>query len=185
MDYARVFFMVVVALITWAAGIEAQSKSDTLDPLSPPAGQMLICKSLPVTPDDSADVVLQFMDGGESLGERKTTIAYDAAGTPLSLVLSTEGSTAPGQGMLHIIIIRFQPTAEGAHGTLDERQAGLMAPEVQDGDFKKSLPPGWNKTTPEEISRARDLAVDIWKRRCGKPVESGLRPANPSSDSIH
>ena len=184
MDYARVFFMVLVALITWAAGIEAQSKSDTLDPLSPPAGQMLICKSLPVTPDDSADVVLQFMDGGESLGERKTTIAYDAAGTPLSLVLSTEGSTAAGRGVLHLIIIRFQPTSDGAHGTLDEKQARTATPEIQNVDSKNSLPPGWNNTTPEEITRARDLALDFWRRRCSKRVESGLRPANPSSGTI-
>lgn len=181
---ARVFFLVLIQMATWVLSIEAQTKPDALGPLAQP-GQRLMCRYLPVTPADSADMILQFMDEAESLGERTTTLAYDARGAPLSMVLAAEGTTAEGKSVVHTLIIRFHPTAEGFHGTLYEEQVGTAPPQIQNLDTNKKLPPGWNKTTPEEIARGRALAVDFWRRRCPKPIGSGSGPANLSTDSVH
>jgi hypothetical protein len=180
MPSARIVAVALTILTACVPHVAAVS-NNRFDPLSPPAGQIMTCRAVQVSAEDSADVVLEFMDGGDAFGQRETRIAYKTSGTPVSLLVSAPESLVAGKRQVHIVIIQFVPTPQGAFGTLAEEKVELPKPRSD------ALPPGWNKASSADIERARSLALAFWKRRCKgemTPPVGANRSSNVPADGL-
>lgn len=170
MNNTKILCAVVGLLIAIATRAAAQ-ENKAFDPLSPSTGQMLMCRSIAVTPADSADRIFEFREGSDPLSRRETLVAYDSVGSALYLLLSAADTLAGWDSPLHYIAIRFQPKGEGTHARI-ALDLALRTSRVQPGDSAQRLPPGVREVSSEEITRARALAQDFWSRRCGRSGDS-------------
>lgn len=144
-----------------AGGAARAQAADTLDVLAPPRPVMM-CRSLPPTPEDSAAVVLQFLDGVERPHPRKSLVAFDSAGTPLYATIIAAQSTADGGHTVHGIGVRFFGADRGGTRVIASR-----GPRDSVATRADSV-----SLTDAEVARARDLAVWFWNRRCGRKAHN-------------
>ena len=120
------------------------------DPLAPPHGSTLMCQDIVPTAADSADVVLRFLDDGESYKERETIIGYSTTGRVLYLTLTAIDSVEGRPGVLHGIAVRFLPTTIGAHTTDGGRDESAVEVALSSNETKQALA----------------LAEKFWELRC-------------------
>ena len=135
--------------------------ADTLDLLALPRPVMM-CQSLPPTPEDSAAVVLQFLDGVERPDPRKSLVAFDSAGTPLYATFIAAQSTTDGARTVHGIGVRF--FGADRSGT---RVIASRGPRDSVATRADSV-----SLTDAEVARARELAVWFWNHRCGRKAHN-------------
>lgn len=152
-------FLTVAALAA-AAPIGAQA-ADALDMLAPPTTVMM-CRSHPPAPEDSAAVVLEFVDGAEQPHGRKSLVAYDSLGGPLHATIIASHPSTNGGFTITGIGVRFAGDVRGGW-----RMAAILTPGAGSPTREKSV-----SLTDAEVARARELAVWFWDHRCGRRVSS-------------
>lgn len=152
--------LLAVGLHAAVAPARAQA-ADTLDVLAPPRPVMM-CQSLPPTPEDSAAVVLQFLDGVERPLPRKSLVAFDSAGTPLYATIIAAQSTPDGGHTVHGVGVRFFGADRGGTRVIASR-----GPRDSVATRADSV-----SLTDAEVARARELAVWLWNRRCGRQAHN-------------
>lgn len=153
----------LIALAIAAPAVQAQAGAD--DPFSIPttAGSVL-CRAIPASPADSAHVLIHFEDSVASFPERERVVAFDSLGLPLYLTLRAVASPREGAGVVHAFMIRFHPFSGGARSSL----AAEGEPVSKENPQSAGKPADWIDLSPQEVERARKLAVYTWDRRCGK-----------------
>lgn len=142
--------------------------------LSLPLNGALVCQAIP----DPQGTILEFTDSVQSFTKRETTLSYDTLGNPLQLVVLALGNPVQGRAVGQLVVVRFSPKAEGATTSVNGYDPNLVLPLLSAEDSIDNLPPGWKEATATEVQRARCLALDFWKRRCGKDVPRPT-PAGP------
>lgn len=147
----------------------AQSKIE-FDPLGLP-GSVLLCRSMPVTPRDSAAFVFQYLDGSGSEATRNSFAAFDSVGKPLYMMLSAEGAGSRGELQRKMVVVRFfaQKSTGGILVIPDP-----LSPEgrpVVPGDSTARPKVPQQPLTDEDVVHAKALAEWYWTHRCRNSVE--------------
>lgn len=169
---SRSIRVVVCCCSVLASRASAQSLGP-FDALGPPVGQRMLCHPIPVTPADSAAVLLRFLDGRDELEPRETMIAYDSAGAPLYITVFAGEVTSSGQKRIHAIAARLGAGAFGDRSTLGDTTGGGEMGLVERRNSALGPVPGSTPLTESEIARARFLAARLWDLSCrnGPPRE--------------
>jgi hypothetical protein len=178
----RARLILFLSLVLTAPTRYAGAQASPVDPMSLHVTGEMRCQSIA----GPGMVHFDFHDGTSADARRHSMLLYDSAGTPLSGVINAHGKSIAGLHELHIVIAHFSPVPKGAYGVLTVNPADPeppnLSPELPDftlPDSIKTLPTGWRKATSDEIGRARNLALEFWKRRCNKDDAPASKPAGP------
>jgi len=164
---------ILLLVITFLAR-ELAAQTPPIEPLAPPVSALMMC----AFESDSSGVLLEFTDFGNTFRKRESTLFFDSSGTPRLMVVTAEGPGVEGKTVLHAIVVRFAPIAEGATTVFKGFDPNFRVPLLRPEDSVEKLPSGWSKITTEEVNQARQLASEFWKRRCSK-VQKPARPTTP------
>ena len=151
---------VTTAIVMFSACASAQSQSPGKFFL--PHGTIL-CKQTPVTPSDSADIILDFTEWPDSGGVRNALAAFDSTGRPLyMLVFMRQAST---KNWSDAFAVRFHPFSAG--GRIPMPAGDDKAPfNVRPADSADAKTSAQQDLTKSEIDEARILAQWYWAHRC-------------------
>ena len=152
-----------------AVGV-AQTSAE-FDPLVLP-GTVLLCRSLPTSPADSAAFAFEYVDGGGAGVQRTSFAAFDSVGQPLYMMVSAKGQH---MGFMHNVVVRFSPKGAGERVVLHS-QRPPQTPPVGGPDSIDRSKPVEESLTDVEIARAKALAKWFWVHRC-KSSFDGKRTA--------
>lgn len=166
---------VAIALLSWTIAPAAQER--LADPFRDPADQLL-CRMTRVDDPSAGQPVLgiRIIEGVDVLDQRVMLAGFDSAGVPVNLVVFETPANELGERRIAALAVRFGDEI-GPHG--------YRAPESdasQDGSPPSGQPvwppPGWERLSEVEVSRARRLADWIWEHRCEevRPSRSRDRP---------
>jgi len=158
--------------------------SNDLDPLKGPSGIML-CRSIPAKPADSAAFMFEFVDGVDSTDRRTSLIAFDSAGGPLFMMVDQPWQNAKGHHGQLMIAARFAPVPSGGRLFIAPR---MMA--TPDGTDSVQIPKGVEEEmSVAEVRQAETLARLLWNRRCKElpappqQIPCGLKTASLPTQS--
>lgn len=173
---AAVVLGIASALVATTGRLNAQARK--FDPLVLPNGGPMACRSFPVTPADSAAIVLDIADDGPGQRGRESVAAYDSLGTPLYILVTASEGTPAALTRMHIVAMRFMPVSSGARITVAsdgtivaDTTAGARDAEPGSVPLPRSgggLPPGAKLLADSETVQVRRLAGWFWDHRCGR-----------------
>lgn len=153
----------LIALFTLALFASACATAQTVTPGSFFVPQAtILCRQIVVTPSDSADVMFDFTDGRDSLGQRSALAAFDSAGRPLYMILFLDSTNRTGRP--EIFAVRFYPVEKGGR-IPTPKSGGIQPSNVPRRDSLENKGAGGDMTR-SEIQEARRLAEWYWAHRC-------------------
>src|SRR4051812_1296802 len=141
-----------LALLSGQSGAQVSAE---FDPLMLP-GTVLMCRSVPVTPADSAVFVFQYLDPAGLKDHRRTSVAFDSAGRPLYMIIVAPETEVNGDPVINTVIARFSPKALGDRVIVRNRRASPTDSVVPHPTSSKQ------ELTEGDISRAKTLANWFW-----------------------
>jgi hypothetical protein len=157
-----------ITLVTLGLAVTAPARSQNVssaDPLALPAG-MLMCRSQTPSPADSADIVLQFRDGGDGPVRRSIVSAFDSSGNVLYMTLVVRDASTSPEATVEMVGVRFFPEARGTRGEITE--SSLLHRDTTVG--RSRLLRGFQPLTNAEVARAEVLGEWLFAHRCGRSV---------------
>jgi hypothetical protein len=146
----------VLVLVANASCASAQL-AKPFDPLHVPTGTFR-CRPRPLpTTAPPSTVGFQLEDGTLLFNDRLISAVYDSLGVPLLLVVTATERLADNRHVMHVLSVSF-PTDEAPTGFR------LVQPS---GDQSTTESPR-EALSPDMVAESRDLAVWLWKHRCGR-----------------
>jgi hypothetical protein len=119
----------------------------------------IACRPVTVTPADSADVMLEFIDGMPDVRTRQTLIAFQTAGTPLYMTVN-QTELQPAKFETHNIAVRFGVLGEYLHVERPMRNGQVVRDSA--GVFSTTI------LTTAEMAKSKELAMWFWEHRCNR-----------------
>jgi hypothetical protein len=155
---------IVALFLTLWSGIGRAQEAARIDPLRLP-GAVLLCRSTPTGPTDSAAFVFEYVDGNGSEGQRTSFAAFDSVGEPLYMMVSAPGQGARGERVTRAVVVRFIPNGLGERVVLPDAPTS-QAPPVGGADSVTRAKASTELLTDAEVAHARVLAEWFWEHRC-------------------
>lgn len=155
----RTIIPLLFGLTASATVSTASAQSREIDPIAEPAPAGLVCSVQKPAPP--GEVVLNFQVPDSVMGPRLLTVNFSTDGNPLFLnVVAPE--TPPGTipARAQYLSATLSPTATGRITTLISTDTTSIAAMLHDAAGR------FRALTPEELTRARSLAVALWKVAC-------------------
>jgi hypothetical protein len=147
-------YLLVLALAN--ASCASAQPIKPFDPLGVPTGTVR-CRPLPLPATaPPSSVGFQLEDGTLLINDRLISAVYDSLGVPRLLVVTATEQLAGGHPIMHVLSASF-PTSEPAMGFQ------LVQPLGDDGTTESPR----EALSSAMIAESRDLAVWLWKHRCG------------------
>jgi hypothetical protein len=150
-------------MIVAAVALESHLQIGGWNPFETRSTGAILCRRLPDSATDSADIVLHFKDEGEFFRERQRIVGFENSGRPLYMMLTATENRLDGKHNDQTYAVRFFPNEAGLRVVLLGSDYDDSVSTLMDGG--RSPPPN-KPLTAEEIDRARKLAVHSWERGC-------------------
>ena len=164
MSYANIITATGLVVVA-AVALQPYVQIGPWNPFETETTGAIMCRQLPHSATDSADVVLHFRDDGKFFRERQRIIGFENSGRPLYMLLTATENRLDGKENDQTYSIRFYPKELGI-------RLVLLGSDYDDSvstltDTTKSLPAS-KPLAADEMERARRLAVHSWERGCRK-----------------
>lgn len=134
-------------------------------PSGPPSAEPMMCRPVPVKPEDSAAFVFEYLEG-DSARQRLTLVAFDSVGGPLHLMMSSTSTTIGDSLRVDLYGVQFFPTQQGGRLVISR------TPEDSKSPIKGGTENGQTSEqslTQAQITDAKKLAEWFWSHRCKLP----------------